>query len=293
MKHFIFLFTVSLLLLGCSNDDENPQSDEQNATLKIKKYTSISFDENGTPNGHMIEYYFDESGKKTKDHIIDDFGDKTWEYTYNSMGQVTKKSRKYLDYPIDIVESYIYNSENKLQKLYIDSDNNGVVEDSLIFTYQKNQINAQWHTPGQERKEFNYNNDGVLTSIKHLYDLGVIRDEIIQYGASSNISQINLTTESSSSETNHKYEYDGKVNPFYKEFHDFYFNIVWRDGGLFSSHSLFFSPNNFKKTTFTSSDSSDNYTVITTYDYKNSNYPLSSETKLNGVLQRQGSYEYY
>lgn len=293
MKHFIFLITASLLLLACSCDDKNPESEEQNAALTIKKYTSISHDENGTPNGYMIEYFFDENGKKTKDHIIDVFGDYTWEYNYNSDGQVTKKSRKYVNYPVDIVESYEYDSENKLQKIYIDEDNDGVAEDSLNFTYKKNQIIAQWSSPGQEQKEFYYNNDGVLTSAKHEYDLGVITDELIMHDSFSNISQINQTTANFNTEENYKYEYDGKTNPFYNEFHDFYFNIVWRDGGLFSSHSLFFSPNNVTKTIFTSSNSSDNYTVITTYDYNNSNYPVSSETKLNGVLQSQGSYEYY
>jgi len=293
MKHFIFLITASLLLLACSSDDENPEPEEQNVALKIKKYTSISFDENGSPNGHMVEYFFNENGKKTKDHIIDVFGDYTWEYAYNESGQVTKKSRKYLNYPIDIVENYMYNSENKLQKIFIDNDNNGVVEDSLKFTYQENQTIAQWHSTGQERKEFYYNNDGTLNSTKQIADLGIISDELIVHDASSNISQIKVTTAYFNSETNHEYEYDGKNNPFYNEFHDFYFNIVRRDGGLLSSHSLFFSPSNVTKTTFISNDPLENYTITSSYEYDSSNYPVSSEKKLNGVLQTQGSYEYY
>ena len=77
MKRILFLFTASLLFLACSNDDYNGSENPQE--LKIKKYTSISFDANGTPNGEMVEYFFDENGKKTKDHIIDAFYDYFWE----------------------------------------------------------------------------------------------------------------------------------------------------------------------------------------------------------------------
>ena len=291
MRRTLFLFSASLLALACSNDDSH-QPEEQNTVFKIKKYTSISFDENETPNGQRIEYFFDENGKKTKDHIIDAFYEYIWEYTYHSFGQVTKKSRNHVNYPVDIVEEYIYNSENKLQKLYIDSNNDGVVEDSLIFTYQPNKIIAQWHTPGQERKEFSYTND-VLTSVKHFEDLGINSDEIITYDGSSNITQIKITTDYFNSETSHSYEYDGKRNPFYKEFHDFYFNVAWRDGGNLSKNSLFFSPSNVTKTIRTSSDSSENFVSETTYQYNSSNYPLSSLTKINGTLFSQATFEYY
>ncbi|RFN59674.1 hypothetical protein DZ858_06360 [Marixanthomonas ophiurae] len=279
--------------MACSSDDENPEPEEQNVEFKIKKYTEIIFDGNGTPNGNMIEYFFDENGKKTKDHIIDVFGDKTWEYTYNDLGEVTKKSRKYLNQPIDIVESYFYNSENKLQKIYIDENNDGVVEDSIKFTYQTNQITAQWYTPGQEKKEFHFNNNRVLTSTKYIADLGIVRDELIIHDDASNISEIKQSTAYFKSKKNYEYEYDGKTNPFYNEFHNFYFNIVKRDGGLLSSHSLFFSPNNVTKTILISSDPSENYIITSSYDYNNASYPVNSETELNGVLQTQGSYEYY
>src|SRR5690554_5373846 len=110
MKNLLFLFIATLLFLSCSSNDENSPPEEQNTELKIKKFTGISFDANGNPDGHLIEYYFDENGKKTKDHIIDVFGDYDWNYTYNNLGQVMNKSRTYLNYPTDIVEEYVYST---------------------------------------------------------------------------------------------------------------------------------------------------------------------------------------
>lgn len=288
MKRILFLFTASSLFLACSNDDDGGSEAAQE--LKIKKYTSISFDANGSLNGEMIEYLFDENGKKTKGHIIDVFGNYEWDYTYNTLGQVTKKSRNHLNYPIDIVEKYIYN-ENKLSYLFMDQDNNGVYEDSLRFTHQTNQIIAQWHSPGDVRKEFYYDTFGNLNATKYIGDLGIVSDELTNYNNTLNILQINYI--SGTTLHDYAYEYDGKTNPFYKEFQDHFFNIVWRDGGLLSTYSLFFSPNNITKITFTSTEPSENYTIETSYQYNNSNYPISSQTLLNGVLLTESTYEYY
>ena len=291
MKRILFLFTASLLFLACSNDDNNGPDYQQE--LKIKKYTSLILDANGNPKGQKVEYFFDENGKKLKDHIIDDFYDYIWEYTYNDLGQVTKKSHNHVNLPVDIVEEYIYNSENKLKMLNIDSDNDGVVNDSLIFTYHNYKTIAQWSTPGSESREFYYNNDWALISKKHFNDLGIIIDEIITYDNSQNITELIETESPSNFQRNYKYEYDGKPNPFYKEFHNFSFNVTWRDGGFLSKYPLFFSPNNATKITRTSSDSSENFISETTYQYNTSNYPVSSQSKINGTLFSQATFEYY
>ncbi len=289
MKNILFVFTASLLLLACSNDDNvGPETPQE---LKIKKYTSISFDANGTPNGEMRDYYFDENGKKTKDYIKDGAGDYVWEYTYNNLGQVTKKTHNHLNYPIDFVEDYIYNSDNKLYVIFRDRDNDGVDVDSISFTYQTKQINAQWFTPGMERTEFYYNNTGVLTAVKHKGDLGIISDEVITYDGSFNITKLNVTTDYLNSESNYVYEYDGKINPFYEEFHSFHFNIDYY--GYLSMHSLFISPSNATKITRTGSDPLENFVSTTSYEYNSSNYPVSSRTELNGTLLSQATYEYY
>lgn len=291
MKNLIFLFIATLLFLSCSSNDENSPPEEQNTELKIKKFTGISFDANGNPDGHLIEYYFDENGKKTKDHIIDVFGDYDWNYTYNNLGQVMNKSRTYLNYPTDIVEEYVYSTENRLSYLFLDQDNNGVAEDSLRFTYETNQINAQWYSPGNDKKEFYYDAAGFLNATKYIGDLGVVTEELITYDSASNIVQINFTT--GSTQHNYTYEYDGGINPLYKEFHDYYFNIVWRDGGLLSKYSLFFSPNNITKITFSSTEPSENYTITKNTIYNADGYPLSAEVRKNDVLIEELTYEYY
>ncbi|SRX75509.1 hypothetical protein [Aequorivita antarctica] len=288
MKRIFFLFTASLFFLACSNDDNGSGALQE---LKIKKYTSISFDANGNQDGHLIEYYFDENGKKTKDHIIDIFGDYEWNSSYNTLGQVAKKSRKYLNYPVDIVEKYIYNEENKLSYLFMDQDSNGVYEDSLRFTHQTNQIIAQWYSPGDVKKEFYYDAAGNLNAINYIGDLGVVSEELITYDSASNIMQINFT--SGSTQHDYKYEYDENTNPFYKEFHDYYFNTVWRDGGLLSKYSLFFSPNNITKIIFTSSEPSENYIITKNTIYNNDGYPISAVVKKDDVLIEELIYEYY
>ncbi len=290
MRHILFLFAASLLILACSNDDENPMPEEQNTELKIKKYTSIFVDANGTPNGEIIEYFFDEKGKKTKDHIINAFYDYFWEYTYNDLGQVTRKAHNHLSYPIDFVENYYYGTNNKPIVVFRDWDNDGVDMDSISFSYQPQQINVQWFTPGQDRTEFNYNNTEILTSVKHIGDMGAVGDEIITYDSSSNIINLNITS-NLNYEVNHEYEYDEKINPFYEEFHNFPFNTYYY--GYISSHPLFISPSNATKIIRAGTDSSEDYVLETTFQYNNSDYPISSITKKDGVLISQATYEYY
>ncbi len=170
MKTKLLLFAISLFLVACSNDDKSTQPEEQNS-FKIKKYTSISLDSNGSPNGEMVEYFFDENGKKTKDHIINSFYDYFWKYTYNNSGQVTRKAHDHLNYPIDFVENYYYGENSKPWIVFRDWDNDGADMDSISFSYQSQQINVQWHTPGQDRTEFTYNNAEVLTTVKHIGDV--------------------------------------------------------------------------------------------------------------------------
>lgn len=289
MKTRLFLFAASLLLFACSKDDKITQPEDQNI-FKIKKYTSISLDANGSPNGEMLEYFFDENGKKTKDHIINSFYDYFWEYTYNDLGQVTRKAHNHLNYPIDFVENYYYGTNNKPWIVFRDWDNDGVDMDSISFSYQPQQINVQWFTPGQERTEFTYNNAEILTAVKHIGDMGAVGDEIITYDSSSNIINLNITS-NLNYEVNHEYEYDEKINPFYEEFHNFPFNTYYY--GYLSSHPLFISPSNATKIIRAGTDSSEDYVLETTFQYNNSDYPISSVTKKDGVLISQATYEYY
>ena len=289
MKRILFLFAASLLLLACSNDDNNGSENPQE--LKIKKYISISLNPDGTPNGEMTEYFFDENGKKTKDHIVNSSYNYYWDYTYNDFGQVTRKAHNHLNYPIDFIENYYYGENNKPWVVFRDWDADGVDMDSISFSYQPQQVNVQWFTPGQERTEFYYNNAEVLAAVKHIADLGIVSDETITYDSASNVTNLNVTTEYFNEETNHEYEYDGKVNPFYEEFHNFPFNTYYY--GFLSTHPLFISPSNATKITRTGTDSSENYIIKTSYQYNSSNYPISSEAKLDGVLISQATYEYY
>ncbi|WP_410006233.1 hypothetical protein [Aequorivita nionensis] len=288
MKRIFFLFTASLLFLACSKDDNNGSENPQE--LKIKKFTSISVDANGTPNGEMIEYFFDENGKKTKDHIIDAFYDYFWEYAYNDLGQVTRKAHNHLNYPVDFVENYYYDQNDKPWVIFRDWDADGIDMDSISFSYQPQQTNVQWFTPGQQRTEFYYNNADVLISKKHFWDLGVVEDEIITYDNDFNIINVDIAS-NFNGELNHDYEYDGKINPFYEEFHNYPFNTYYY--GYLFDHSLFISPSNATKITRVGTNSSENYVLEITFQYNDSDYPISSETEKDGVLISQATYEYY
>ncbi len=290
MKTKLILFAAaSIFLIGCSNDDNTePDSPRE---LKIKRYTSLSLDANGNPNGEMLEYYFDENGKKTKDHFINSSAAYFWEYTYNELGQVTEKAHNHVNLPVDFVENYYYNQNNKPWVVFRDWDADGVDMDSISFSYQPQQINVQWFTPGQERTEFYYNTSEVLTAVKHIGDMGIVSDEILTYDGSMNITNLNLTTDYFNSEINHAYEYDAKTNPFYEEFHNFPFNTYYY--GYLFDHSLMMSPNNATKIIRTGTDTAENYVMEISYQYNDSNYPISSETRKDGVLVSRATYEYY
>jgi hypothetical protein len=149
---------------------------------------------------------------------------------------------------------------------------------------------VQWFTPGQQRTEFYYNNADVLISKKHFWDLGVVEDEIITYDNDFNIINVDITS-NFNGELNHDYEYDGKINPFYEEFHNYPFNTYYY--GYLFDHSLFISPSNATKITRVGTNSSENYVLEITFQYNDSDYPISSETEKNGVLISQATYEYY
>lgn len=290
MKTKLILFAAaSVFLIACSNDDNTePDSPRE---LKIKRYTSLSLDANGNPNGEMLEYYFDENGKKTKDHFINSSAAYFWEYTYNELGQVTEKVHNHVNLPVDFVENYYYNQNNKPWVVFRDWDADGVDMDSISFSYQPQQINVQWFTPGQERTEFYYTTSEVLTAVKHIGDMGIVSDEILTYDSSMNITNLNLTTDYFNSEINHAYEYDAKTNPFYEEFHNFPFNTYYY--GYLFDHSLMMSPNNATKIIRTGTDTAENYVMEISYQYYDSNYPISSETRKDGVLVSRATYEYY
>ncbi len=70
MKRILFLFTVSLFFLACSNDDSNSQPEEQ-TDFKIKKLSKTFYLEDGT--SYRLDYLYDLSGKRTK--WIQDYSD--------------------------------------------------------------------------------------------------------------------------------------------------------------------------------------------------------------------------
>lgn len=291
MKSILFLFTASLLLMACSTDDNNGPVETQE--LKIKKYKNVFLDRDGNPNGQIVEYSFDENGKRTSEHKITDFSDFIWTYNYNDLGQVIKKTISYTGSSERGAEEYFYNSEKKLDKIYIDYDGDAVVEDSLKLTHQANKITIQHYDVGYSKKIFNFNSQGILLSTNSIGDMGIDTEEKIFYDGHYNITELHITTEYFEYSQNISYLNDGEVNPFYNEFKEFYFNIVWRDGGSLSQYPLFFSPSNVTKTTSVGSSSSENFTSQTLYEYNNSGYPLSSETKIDGVLKSRATYEYY
>ncbi len=116
MKTKLFLFTASLLLLACSNDDENPLTEEQNTELKIKKFTSIEVDSNGNPTGDRTEYSFNEDGtlaQKKIDEAISDYTEIIY-YSYNQLGQLTESNRTFVGDNYNRKLAYFYDTANNL-----------------------------------------------------------------------------------------------------------------------------------------------------------------------------------
>ncbi len=216
MKHILFLFTASLLLLACSNDGnvlDGPQE------LQIKKFTSIIVDANGTPTGDSTEYFFNEDGtlsQKKTDEATSDYT-RVIKYAYNQLGQLTESNMTFIGVNTNRRLGYNYDSANKLD--YITESYDGATPDIYFeLTQEPNKILIEHASPGFYTT-LHYNNN-TLTSIYAEFDLGGHSTENIIYDASNNIMEKPKVTVSPifgdpDTYVENSYRYDDKINPLY------------------------------------------------------------------------------
>ena len=119
MIRILFLFTASLLLLACSDDDNDPQSEEQ-TDFKIKKLSKTFYLEDGT--SYRLDYLYDLSGKITK--WIQDYADVNAlfhdDYLYNELGQILEsKTTNIIENYVVRTISYEYDTSNRISSVML------------------------------------------------------------------------------------------------------------------------------------------------------------------------------
>ena len=292
MKHILFLFTASLLLLACSNDDENPQPEEQTNDLKIQKFSRTVYDPNGEI--YRIDQLFDESGKVTN-RVEDYFNDNTTfndTYSYNTLNQVSAiQLRKVQDNSPRRTINYIYDeSSNKLQNIQW-VDLNGDVANTIIFIYDGNTVMTE--------NDFGFRNltfDAIGKLTNTISGGGDIVYETVTETISHSENLItSLHYESSLGSTeNYVFEYDNKVNPVFESFNANINNYIYGFVGNMKNFTYNFSENNYTRIEYTNtSDPSYNYTQIKTTQYNEDGYPISAVVKKDDVVIEELTYEYY
>jgi hypothetical protein len=297
MKRILFLFTATLILLACSNDD-NSQPEEQNTELKIKKFTSLGVDANGTPNGNSLEYFFNEDGtlsQKNEDEANSNYT-RIINYYYNPLGQLTKSIMTFSGVNTNRTLAYFYDSSDKLD--YITESVDGA-DPNLYFelTHQPNKITIEYASPGFYTT-LNFNNS-TITSIDNLFDLGGHSTEDLVYDATNNILERPKVTVSGipgepDTFVENSYQYDDKINPLYASYNNYPLNLLGQYWFNLDYWKPFFSPNNFTSEVYTNTlRPEDNYTLLRTFQYNEDGYPTGAVVKKDGALVKELTYEYY
>lgn len=294
MKTKLFLFTASLLLLACSNDDDGGTEAPQE--LKIKTFTTIGVDANGTPTGDNTEYSFNENGtlsQKKTDEAASDYT-RVINYTYNQLGQLTESNMTFIGVNTNRRLGYNYDSVNKLD--YITESYDGAIPEIYFdLTHEPNKISVEHRSPGFY-DYLNYSNN-ILTSIDRLVDLGGYSTENLTYGVAHNLKERAINGSDGFNNdftTNHTYEYDDKINPLYPSFNENPLNLLGQYWFNLDYWKPFLSANNFTNEVYTNTQlPQDNYTLLRTFQYNEAGYPISAVVKKDGVLIEEFAYEYY
>ncbi len=298
MKTTLFVFAASLLLLACSNDNENHQPEEQNTELIIRKFTTVRIDSIDNPSGDRTEYSFNEDGilaQKKIDEASSDYTEIIY-YSYNQLGQLTESNRTFVGVNYNRNLAYFYDTANNLD--YITESYDGATP--VIYfelTHQPNKISIEYRSPGFY--DYLYYSNNILTSIDRLGDLGAHSTENLVYDASNNIlerPQVMFSGFYGDPETHvvNNYIYDEKINPLYPSYNTNPLNLLGQYWFNLDYWKPFLSPNNFISEIYTNTQDPDrNYTLSRTFQYNEDSYPISAIVKKDGVLSEELTYEYY
>lgn len=293
MKRILFLFTVSLLFLACSNDDSNSQPEEQ-TDFKIKKLSKTFYLEDGT--SYRLDYLYDLSGKRTK--WIQDYADINTlfhdDYLYNELGQILEsKTTNIIENYVARTISYEYDTSNRISSVtYTSADG---FSNTSHLTYENNTVFVDDDFGGHKSLIFNEEGKLIETFSRSNEPLNGTVTETINYNGDL-VSSIHYEYSIGTGSTeDYVYEYDNKTNPLFENFKNNINNYIYNFTGSMKSFKTDFSANNFTKVKFTSTlpDPNLNYTDVFTTQYNPQGFPISAEVKRNGVLFEKLTYEYY
>ena len=283
MKRILFLFTASLLLLACSNDDNNGPVGPQE--LKIKKFSQDFYFSQSSDN-YTLERLFDEFGQTVRESTIHPIMSFYWLYTYDTSGIISEKNHFYGDGTKNRQDIFAYESNNNIDKI---SFQNGVGEIISVRDYTTEADKITFHQ-SSIYGEIYYNAEGKIITNYVSTDTG-ISTQTIEY-AGDNIDLINLTRSNGFVET-YTFEYDDGINPLYDCVENNYLNATIGDHiSLFNRHN-YFSKNNYTRVIYNSSVPDSNYVKTKTTIYNADGYPTSAVIKKNDVLIEELTYEYY
>lgn len=293
MKRILFLFTVSLLFLACSNDDSNLQPEEQ-TDFKIKKLSKTFYLEDGT--SYRLDYLYDLSGKRTK--WIQDYSDINTlfhdDYLYNELGQILEsKTTNIIENYVARTISYEYDTSNRISSVtYTSADG---FSNTSHLTYENNTVFVDDDFGGHKSLIFNEEGKLIETFSRSSEPLNGTVTETINYNGDL-VSSIHYEYSIGTGSTeDYVYEYNNKTNPLFENFKNNINNYIYNFPGSMKSFKTDFSANNFTKVKFTSTlpDPNLNYTDVFTTQYNQQGFPISAEVKRNGVLFEKLTYEYY
>ncbi|MFC7356668.1 hypothetical protein ACFQO1_03135 [Jejudonia soesokkakensis] len=282
-KTLLFLFAICFVL-GCSSDGDDTSQGE---SLNIKKFTTTYLiDNNGANYDAETTYLFDTFGKITSIKKIE--FDRDYEellaYTYNNSGKLLTIERNSNDnFFYEMV--YEYSDDNTIETInYINND--GEMLHFLNFEYQNSEVVI--------------NEPLINTVLKYNQQNKLIEKESIAEGHTSIIffSNINnnITNINFSNDQNSYFEdvftYNEEINPLYPIYKEHFFSLPRSHNNLLVFKD-FFSQKNYVSYSRISDSGEVIFSETRTFEYNENNLPVSGEVRVDGVLYRELTYEYY
>lgn len=279
MSKIIFLFTLLIAFLSCTNNDNQPSNNPTDNTPIINGTILTSYKQGDSSS--FLEHFFENNGSRYNKIVRAD-GSRFIQYLYDSdnrMSQIVVSPDDNL-FPAKTVFYYDNNNIIKMEKDRRSPGTTGQLY-TYLFTYNQNTIDRKLisnQDPNviEEHIRYTFNSNGFLTTYHDFSEFQPSPNTIeintnlyatFEYDSNNNIIQIKKTLygthdlPDSAPNSIHTsiitYQYDNKTNPLYQIYRNHYLNYVFNNeapygilNGSFQDRIVFNGANNLIKTTY-------------------------------------------
>lgn len=289
IKNILFIPLILILIFGCSSDDSTiVENEEQNTTLKIRKFIQ----RNETSNSQYITYY-NEDGTILKQLYTPYDGDENLSsynlFEYDSQNKL--KSIKLYSHTDEFIENYIdftYDNQGNIATM-VRENGSGLGYLTTTFIYEGNTLNFTEEVTNKSGNII-FDSQGRIIETQHdKYGDGNFRHHYLSYENNELKEIIDF------SNYTYRYTKEQTVNPLFRNFIDNPIQYMIESQYLYDidftieDQLLPFNVSNMTKTYNGSSQDSRS----TTFIYNDLEMPISANTIRHGNELITKTFEYY